>query len=290
MPRTIKAPTMHELHDKLCSRVLYSTRDHLDYVTGMDAVLEHVYAEAASMQWEYDLKRVWVPPQRWTTMIRQYVDPEEATRWLKLIETRHRKKAAQRFVFRTNTVSARTGGKSTVRNLGSCMLTLSLALEPAPVVTLHSRTCYMGYLSPLDMSVAYHLARMATERIGIPIEEFRFVWFLESVQFHQFRTIGFALGDEEQREKFLSLPVTPERIAHARSRKHHQKWAQQDAEGVLYQDMQRFVSYQRLRKRFHTEVFGYDYALQFETPENKAFRELPSTPVSSLTFEKIGLT
>lgn len=287
--RHIKAPTMTALHDKLASRLLYSSRDHLDYVTGMDAVLEHVVAEADSMMWDYDLKRIWVPPSRWTTMVRQYVNKEEAEQWLSLIEKRHTKKAAQRFVFRTNTVQARTGGKSTVRNLGSCMLTLSLALEPKPTITLHSRTCYMGYLSPLDMSVAYHLARLASTIVSVPLQEFRFVWFLETVQFHQFRTIAFALGDEEQRQRFLDRPVSPEFVAHARARKHHDRWAQQDAEGVPYEDMQKFVSYQRLRKRYHTEVDGYEYAQQFATPDNKAFHPLPSTPVSGLTFAKIGL-
>lgn len=280
---------MTALHDKLCSRVLYATQDHLDYVTGMDCVLEHVVAEADTMKWDYDLKRVWVPPSRWTMMIRQYVNPDEVNRWLNLIERRHTKRAAQRFVFRTNTVNARVGGKSTVRNLGSCMLTLSLALEPRPTVLLHSRTCYMGYLSPLDMSVAYHLTCLASNLIGVPIEEFRFTWFLETVQWHQFRTIAFALGDEEQRERFLELPVTPERIGHARSRKHYDRWMQQDNEGVLYEDMQKFVSYQRLRKRYHAEVLGYDHAKQFETETNKAFRPLPSSPVVNLDFGKIGL-
>lgn len=280
---------MHALHDKIASRLLYSTRDHLDYVTGMDGVLEHVYAEADSMIFNYDLKRVWVPPSRWSMMIRQYVNPNEARRWLDLIQRRSDKKAAQRFVFRTNTVDARNGGKSTVRNLGSCMLTLSMALQPKPIITLHSRTCYVGYLSPLDMGVAYHLGRLAADVVNVPLEEFRFAWFMETAQFHQFRTIAFALGDEEQREKFLSLPVTPDRICHSRSMRHHDKWLQQDADGIPYEGMQKFVSYQRLRKRYHAEVFGEKHAKKFETPGNHAFSPLPSTPVSSLTFEKIGL-
>lgn len=289
MVHYVKAPSMHQLHDKLCSRLLYSTQDHLDYVTGMDCVLEHVYGEAETMRWDYDLKRVWVPPSRWTMMIRQYVDPDEVNRWLSLIEQRHQKHAAQRFVFRMNTVAARTGGKSTVRNLGSCMLTLSLALEPRPIATLHSRTCYMGYLSPLDMSVAYHLTSLAARVVQVPVEEFRFAWFLETAQFHQFRTIAFALGEEEQREKFLGLSLDKERIGHWRARNHFRKWAEQDAQGVPYRDMQKFVSYQRLRKRYHSEVLGYDHAMKFETEDNRAFTPLPSTHVSTLDFGKIGL-
>ena len=280
---------MTGLHTKLCHRLLYSTVDHLDYVTGMDVVLEHVYGYAETMQWDFDLARIWVPPSRWTTMVRQYVDPGEVRAWLELIKRRHEKKAAQRFVFRMNTVQPRTGGKSTVRNLGSCMLTLSLSLQPRPIITLHSRTCYLGYLSPLDMSVAYHLARHASDVVGIPVEEFAFAWFLETAQFHQFRTIAFPLGDEREREGFLSFPVTPDRIALVRSRRHYDKWRQQDAEGVLYEDMQRFVSYRRLRKRLHTEVDGFEFAQRFASAESGAFHPLPSTPVRQLTFEKIGI-
>ncbi|WVX87830.1 hypothetical protein SEA_BILLDOOR_48 [Gordonia phage BillDoor] len=288
--RKFSAPTMHEAHDKLAERLLYSTADHLDFTTGMDGVLEHVYLEADSMKFNYDLKRIWVPPSRWTMMIRQYLDPEEVTQWLNLIDKRLVKaNKPGRPVLRTNTVASRTGGKSTVRNLGSCMLTLSISLTPKPTITLHSRACYVGYLSPLDMGVAYHLGRLAADVVGIPLESFRFVWFIETAQFHQFRTIAFALGDPEQRERFLRLPETPERVCHARSLKHFNRWRQQDAEGVLYRDMQKFVSYQRLRKRYHSEVLGYDHAVKFATDDNKAFRPLPSTPISSLTFKKIGL-
>ncbi|QGH76676.1 hypothetical protein PBI_QUASAR_48 [Gordonia phage Quasar] len=304
-PRLIRADTMHEAHDKLAERLLYSTADHLDFTTGMDGVLQHVYLEAKSMTFDYDLKRVWVPPSRWTMMIRQYLNSEDVEQWLNLIEKRlvKGKKPGRPILrledleeyeeelptLRTQRVQSRTGGKSTVRNLGSCMLTLSISLTPHPTITLHSRACYVGYLSPLDMAVAYHLGRLAADVVGLPLETFRFVWFIETAQFHQFRTIAFALGDEEQRDRFLSGRDTPDRVCWQRSLKHFNRWRQQDAEGVLYQDMQKFVSYQRLRKRYHSEVLGYDHAMEFATDDNKAFRPLPSTPVSSLTFEKIGL-
>lgn len=292
-PHYLRAPTMHELHDKLAARLQYSTRDKVDLITSMDTVLEHVYAEADSMVFDYDLKRVWVPPSRWTMMVKQYLDPEEVMEWLNLIETRiAKKKIAGRPILRTNKVAARVGGKGTVRNLGSCMLTASFTVDPRPTFTLHSRACYVGYLSPLDMAVAYHLARLAADVAGIPLSDVRFVWFIETAQMHKFRTIAFALGDDEQYERFLRLSdaVTHEHVQLTRTLYHHDLWARWNAEGRLYRDMPKFVSYQRLRKRWLTERFGYDYATQFETPDNKAFRPLPSTPVSSLTFEKIGIT
>ena len=290
MVHKITAPTMHAAHDRLASRIQYAHRDKLDLVTSMDSVLEHVYLEADSMTFDYDLKRVWVPPSRWTMMVRKYLDPEEVQQWLNLIEKRIvKKKKAGRPIFRTRLVAPRTGGKGTVRNLGSCMLTCSFTVDPHPRITMHSRACYVGYLSPLDMGVAYHLGRLAAGVVGIPLEDVKFSWFIETAQMHKFRTIAFVLGDEEEQERFLNRPCTPEYIANNRSRYHYDLWSQWNAEGRTYAEMPKFVSYQRLRKRWLAERFGYDYAVEFDTDDNKAFRPLPSTPISSLTFEKIGL-
>lgn len=288
---------MHEAHDALARKLLYAKTDDFDYVTSSEGVFSHVYLVADSMQFDYDLKRVWVPPSRWTTMVRQYVDPDALTRWLDTVASRTGRPRADRIIFRTNEVQPRSGGKGTVRNLGSCMLTISIGFEPRPQVMLHSRTCYIGYLSPLDMAVAYHIGRMgakvAASKNQYPIEEFEFVWFLETAQFHDFRTIAFALGDETERHRFdRHAPAWDDksRVALWRAHKHRNLWEDQNNEGVKYEDMRAFRSYQRLRKRYNTELFGYNFAKQFATPDNTAFPVLPSTPVTSLTFEKIGMS
>lgn len=290
MVHHIQAATMHQLHDKLARRIQYGHTEQADLVTSMDTVLEHVYAEADSMAFDYDLKRVWVPPSRWTMMVKQYLNPVEVQAWLDLIELRLvRKKKAGRPILRTNTVASRVGGKGTVRNLGSCMLTCSVTADPRPTITMHSRACYVGYLSPLDMAVAHHLGRLAAEVMGIPLNDFRFVWFIETAQMHKFRTIAFVLGEEREYGRFLERPADDDHLQNKRSEYHHALWTKWNEEGKLFEDMPKFVSYQRLRKRWVTEQFGYEFAQQFETPSNKAFHPLPSQPVSALTFEKIGL-
>lgn len=286
---------MHQLHDKLARRIQYAHRDKLDLVTPMDSILEHVYAEADSMTFDYDLRRVWVPPQRWTTMIRQYLNPGDVEAWLALIQKRlvEKHKVAGRPVLRTQMVAPRKGGKGTVRNLGSCMLTLSFTLTPQPTITMHSRACYVGYLSPLDMAVAYHLGRLVAGVVGLSVTDLRFAWFIETAQMHKFRTIAFVLGDEEEKEVFLNrvdrgITGSDYPAAH-RVDYHHKLWSKWNEEGLTYDEMPKFVSYRRLRKRWLTEEFGYDYACQFNGEQTKAFKPLPSTPVSSLTFNKIGL-
>jgi hypothetical protein len=291
--RHIEAKTMHELHDAICSRLLYAHTYHLDAYSSMEVELTHVYAESRTMDWDYELRRLWVPESRWRTMVRQYLDPDAVRVWLDTCAKRFgddKKRGAA--ILRTNLVEKRVGGKGTVRSLGSCMLTLSFSLRPVPTLTLHSRTCYMGYLSVLDMSVAYHLARLIGDRLGLDHETFRFVWFLESAQFHGFRTLAFPLGDEDEYERFLNRPRGPEYPAMYNAHKHHAKFEQQDDEGVLYSGMP-FTSYRRVRKRWHSEMFE-DAAEQFSDPttgksDHRAYNPLPALHVRDLNFSAIGL-
>ena len=291
----LKTLTMHTLHDQLCSRLLYASADHLDAYSSMEVELSHVYGESESMVWDYDISRLWVPESRWRMMVRQYVDPDELEAWLALCEQRFgeaKKRGAA--ILRTNTVKARAGGKGTVRSLGSCMLTISFSLRPRPTITLHSRTSYMGYLSALDMTVAHVCARLVAGRMGLNVEDFKFVWFLESAQFHGFRTLAFPLGDEEEYERFLNRPATPDFPAMFNARKHHDKFLQQDHDGVLYSDMP-FTSYRRVRKRWHTEMKGLEFAQQYQDlttgkSDHRAYKPLPSNHVSTLDFSVIGVT
>ena len=291
--RYIKAETMHELHDNLCSRLLYAHADKLDAYSSMEVELTHVYAESRTMRWDYELRRLWVPESRWRTMVRQYLDPVAVNEWLATCAKRFgedRKRGAA--ILRTNTVQKRVGGKGTVRSLGSCMLTVSFSLRPTPTITLHSRTCYMGYLSVLDLSVAWHLARLVGEAVGMDHRDFRFVWFLESAQFHGFRTLAFPLGDEDEYERFLNRPQTPEYPGMYNAHKHHAKFVQQDAEGLLYSGMP-FTSYRRVRKRWHSEMHDHR-GVPFSDPDSgksdhRAYSPLPATHVTALDFSAIGL-
>lgn len=290
------AGSMTELHQQLCSGMLYSPASGYDWITNTDVILEHVIASADTMEWDLDIARFWLPSSRWTTMVRQYLDPESVQAWLRQIKARAKKKNANRMVLRTRTVASRRGGNATTRALGSCMLSISLSLEPTPTILLHSRTGYMGYLSPLDWSVAYHCGRLAADTLGISISTFRFVWFAETIQYHRFRTIAFALGDLQERRRFFatvqsaveteSLHLFP---ALERNWEQYQKWRAADRKGLSYYEMSSYNSQQRPRKRYHTEALGYDYALRFEDENGKAFRPLASLNVKDLTFEKIGL-
>lgn len=288
--------SMTELHQVMCEDMLYSRKEDYDWITNTDVVKENVFATADTMNWECDISRFWVPPSRWTMMVRQYLDPEEVKAWLSQILKRAEVKNANRMVLRTRTVAARFRGNATTRSLGSCMLSVSFSLQPVPTILLHSRTGYLGYLSPLDWSVAYHCGRLAATALGMDITEFRFQWFVETIQYHRFRTIAFPLGDEQERKRFRTAVaqakedgVLPEYVALHRNWEIYQKWLKADKAGLSYDSMSPYRSYQRPRKRYHSQVRGVDYARQFEDPGNKAFPLLRPLDVKDLRLDKIGL-
>jgi hypothetical protein len=291
MFHTYKWEDATELHDALTEQLLFGTTDIIDDANSTDVQMHNVLAWADSFKWDYDISRLWTTPQRWNKMVRQYVNPEAFDSWIKAVEDLP---ASRRgiSVFRTNLVQSRETGRGKVRRHGSCMLTLSYRERPIPQITLHSRTCYLGYLSVLDMTVANVFARWASAIRGVPVEEMAFLWQLEMAQFHGFRTIAYPLGgSDELYEEYCRLS-TKDRPGLALSRKFHDKFLEMDKNGIPYGDMS-FASFRRPRVRWHVQVYGQEYSQQFvggtRNPSwAKSMKPIPATHVQDLDFIAIG--
>ncbi len=293
---------MLELHDGLCRRLLYANRDELDNANSVDVQLHNVSAFAESLEYPTHLSRVWCSEQRWNTMIRQYLDPTSTSEWLNTIGTAFPSSKRGIAVLRTNTVDKRKGGKGTTRRWGSCMLSLSFRRLPWPQITLHSRTSYLGYLSLLDLGVAYAAAGYVSEATGIPREKISFLWSLEMAQFHGFRCLAFPLGD---RSEFATFKQTGIRLTRGNTDNYLREypgfrlaWNQylkikaMDENGTQYRE-QTFSSSRRVRKRFHAEMkkpeFKEQFAVDALQSDHRAYNRLPHVPFDSLDFRAIGL-
>jgi hypothetical protein len=294
MVHLIKAPTATLLHDKLANSLLFGSRTELDDANSVDVQLHNVVAEADSFEWLNSAERFWTTRSRWNTMVRQYIDPVALQEWLNIIEGRFPSSKRGVAVLRTNTVASRNTGRGVTRRWGSCMLSLSYRVKPWPQITLHSRTCYLGYLSVLDMTVAHVCARLAGARSGVDPTSMRFVWNLEMAQFHGFRCLAYPVGGSDDFfEEFTAHDARRETYPGVYlARKEYDKIEALDNALVPYGD-QSFSSSRRVRRRFHTQVHGYDYALQFEggkDPKNsRAYRPIPHTSTDDLDFTPIGI-
>jgi hypothetical protein len=169
----------------------------------------------------------------------------------------------------------------------------------------------------MDLSVAWMCGRYLGRMIGIPVEEMKFVWLNENMQYHHFKSLAYLLNhrDDELREFYRRILMDDAETLKKKHRKHleespalhySRKWVQkslsEDRAGHTLGDIS-YNTYRRIKRRFHTEVMGYEYAQQFagweyhkrgdKAGEQKqyyeAYKPLPSLPIQSLDFTPIGL-
>jgi hypothetical protein len=299
-----------EAHDAMCDRLIWGDNtDQVDYdwSHGTEVGLHNVSIGCDTIAYDYNLKNLWVPPSRWNMMVRQYIDPEALDDNLAKIAERMAgnysgRKGRGIAVLRTRMVQGKGIGRGVRRRWGSCMLNLSFRLNPIPTVTLNSRTTYFGYLALVDVSVARTYAQQCADITGIALEDIKFVWHLDLAQFHGFRSLAWMLGDDEIR--FEMDEALPDRLSYPSLRKPgnqvgwrkaldgYARIKKSDDAHVLYGD-ESFSSFARVRRRFHTEVFGPEYSAQFEGGTRNrggkgSFAVLPDLWASKLTFGSLA--
>lgn len=285
------------LHDQMCETLMFGgTVGQRDWAHGTEVGLHNVTAGARSFDWDFDLKRLWIPPSRWTMMVRQYLDKGDLDDCLAKVADRLVGRGRGIAVLRTRTVQGRGTGRNVRRRWGSCMLNLSYRSNPRPTVSLHSRTTYFGYLAALDISVAHVFARQCGAITGIDPAEMQFVWSLDLAQFHGFRSLAWALGDPgirsqmdedvDNRMQWSPRVAEGNQPGYRKALDGYARILNCDRPGKLYGD-EKFSSFNRVRRRFHTEVFGVDYADQFSGGARHVgpFSPLPSVHSDTLTFD-----
>lgn len=301
-----------EAHDAMCERLIWgdntgATPDY-DWTHGTEVGLHNVSIHCKTIDFDYNLKRLWVPPSRWAMMVRQYIDPEALADNLAKVEERMSgptyggRQGRGIAVLRTRMVQGKGTGRGVRRRWGSCMLNLSFRRNPTPTVTLNSRTTYFGYLALVDLAVARTYAQRCAEITGIPLSSVEFVWHLDLAQFHGFRSLAWMLGDDEIRGQLDEdvpnrLTLSPRRlpgnqVGWRKALDGYARIKKSDDAGTLYGD-ESFSSFARVRRRFHTEVYGEAYSEQFEGGSRNrggkgSFKSLPDLWVKDLTFDPLN--
>ena len=312
------APNMIQLHDNMAKWFIDARPKQFTTATTIEAGLYDVVAEAKTMEWDYDLKKLWLTKSRWDAMVKQYVDPDKLEAWLTACQgiMSHNSIKTRRgtAILRANEVLPRGGqGRSNVtRKWGGCMLYYSFKANPHPQITMHSRTSYLGYLSALDMSIAWQLGRYLVKAIKevprreLELTDIKFVWHLEVLQWHYFKSLAYLFNhpDQEEAEYFFGV-LTEEKLHPSEeaaiapfpiqwgSRLWTQRFLREDREKRTYGEMS-YNTFRRVRRRFHTEQLGLEYAKQFNGSDEKgrqhnAFPPLPSLLISELDFSTIGM-
>lgn len=148
---------------------------------------------AKSCKYEMDIRKdLWLTRKKWTSMLRQYIDPEKLDLFVtrsKLILSGEARNGASTDMLFKDPVSDQRGHK-----WGGCLLALTFRGDYAsePTITLYSRTAYMGYIAFLDAAIP---ATIVLKEI-LPIDDLTvdnvcFQWHITSTQLHTFKILPY---------------------------------------------------------------------------------------------------
>lgn len=296
-----------EAHDAMCEQLVWGDNTaglDYDWTHGTEVGIHNVSIHCASMDYDYNLKRLWVPPTRWSMMVRQYIDRTALEDCLAKVEERMSgpqyggKKGRGIAVLRTRLVQGKGTGRGVRRRWGSCMLNLSFRRNPVPTVTLNSRTTYFGYLALVDITVARAFAAQCAAITGITLADIEFVWHLDLAQFHGFRSLAWMLMDKgiraemdealPDRMDYPSRRAPGNQVGWRKALDGYARIKKSDDAGVLYGD-ESFSSFARVRRRFHTEAYGVDYAAQFEGGTRNRGGKASFKPLPDLWASRLNL-
>lgn len=295
--KTIKtAENIGDLSLRLTRSLVTAKADSIDLITSVDTQYHDVLAHAESCAYDFDLSKVWLTHSRWTSLVRQYVDPVALENWLRMCEEclTGRKRGVS--FMRTNAVAKRTNSSTgrEWRRWGSCMIGVGYRALPRPQITLHSRTTYLGYIGQLDLALVHVLAREVAERVGLSVEDISFTWHLEMGAFHGFKSLAWFWQDEEDTERLMEYDLKKNGKGYPTlylAKKQYENFRRMDEEGVLYGDMS-FSQQTRIRRRLHAETMPPGYGEQFNggTLRNgmkTAASKLSPLPISKLTLDPV---
>lgn len=164
--------------------------DALDRVTSIDTVAYDNLLCADSMAYDFDLGRdLWLNRQRWTRLVRQYLDLADTKRFLARATDLGLGEGARGAV--TTMLCNNVAREAKKHRWGNCMLAFTYRgrRDEIPTIGMHSRVSYIAYIGGADLALAHVLAREIGKRIEVPVEKFQFRWHVDALQFHGFKSI-----------------------------------------------------------------------------------------------------
>jgi len=164
----------------------------INFVASIDTIAYDNLLAAESMAFDLDMGRdLWLNRQRWTRLVRQYLDPSETRRFIDRAADIGLGEGKRGVV--TQMPCATVTREAKKHRWGNCMLGFTYrglrGRGDKPTITLHSRVSYIAYIGGLDLALAHVLAREIGDRIDVPVEDFRFRWHIDALQFHGFKSL-----------------------------------------------------------------------------------------------------
>ena len=267
--------TLTDLWHQSAHKMLFMKEDELDFIASLDTMIYDNILSCDSMAYDFDAGRdLWLTKSRFTVLQRDYLDLYELESFLDRCESIGLGEAKRGVV---TTMSCRQHARAAKKyRWGNCMLAYTYRggnKHETPTLGLHSRVSYIAYIGGLDLALAHVLAREIGHRIGCTPEDFQFRWYVDSLQFHGFKSIPylfrFGLEDvlAEENPRYPSDEYPTIKLV----RRWWKDMERKREAGISY-EAEKYGPFKRIRKR---------YAQFLDGPS------LPSLPLDSLTLEPL---
>lgn len=268
------APDLTDLWHDVTRWHLY--RKEVDLELGIGTNLNNVILEADSMDFTFDLREVWLNPQRWTRLTREYLDGPETTDFIRRSRIILEDKGRSGVI--TNMHFAHVTRHDRKHKWGNCLLATTFRGSDrndkvAPTLTVHSRVSYNAYMLGLDMALVHVLARHISR--GSP-ERIRLQWHLDVLQLHSFKCLPY-------------LYTQPDLMRVLQQK--DSEWAMTAARFPTWKSIMRWwykvKQFEEEGKTVAEELYGPFKRIRRRYEEFQKGILVPSTPIDDLDFNKV---
>jgi hypothetical protein len=270
--------TLTDLWHKTAQSMLFANREGLDFVASIDTMIYDNVLSCDSMRFDFDLGRdLWLTKSRFTILQRDYLDLRELELFLERCKSIGLGEAKRGVV--TQMFAKQHVRRDKKYRWGNCMLGWSFRggnKYEQPTLIMHSRVSYIAYIGGADLALCYVLAREIGRKIGRKPSEFKFIWHVDSLQFHGFKSIPylFRFGLEDQ----LASDTEQYPSAQHPTLKLVRKWyggvLQKYEDGVPL-EAEKYGPLKRIRRR---------YGEYLEDPDHTLGISPPRIPLKQLSF------
>jgi hypothetical protein len=179
------AQNLTDLWTQSTKKMWYADPDH---VSPSETIIYDQVLHSSSSDFDFDLGNICFTPSRWTKLVRQYLPVSPTLQFVQRAAQIARGESKPGAICG---LSART----THSHYGGCILgfTFRGLRTERPVLTMHSRVSYAGYMAALDLALAHKLAQEIGLQSDLTPENIAFRWVVDSLQFHAIRTLPYLL-------------------------------------------------------------------------------------------------
>ncbi len=255
-------------------------REEVDLYLGIGTNMYNVFLEADSAEYDFNLREVWLNSSRWTRLVREYIDPVDATMFVRNSREILAKKGKQGVI--TNMPFRPVERRSDLRRhkWGNCLLAATFRGTPGsdvpPTLTLHSRVSYNGYMLGMDMGIAHVLAREISE--GEP-DIIRVQWHLDVTQFHSFKGLPYLYTQPDLMKVLEDIKGGG---FHSEYTKMYPTWKS------IAKWWMTVLKFEKEGKTLEEEKYGPFRRIRKRYQEYQRGELVPSVHISELDFHKIG--